>query len=242
MQTINTLLDAGIAAVRAGQNQTARTQLLQVLKLDPRHEVAWLWLSQAMPTLDQSLRCVEHLLTINPHNKQAREARDSLQIRLMLAEAGIVHQPTEPAVLRRRYLLGESLVEARFITQQQLRLALQYQAQQALLRQPMPLGAILIRLGFIKRDQLEAALAAQVETAVTQAPSLGVGRLGEYLARTGALTVAQLEQALEQQSRMHRQGNSYLLGEVIVSLGYMSRHALNDVLLNWKHEFEDAVH
>jgi Flp pilus assembly protein TadD len=44
-ESLNQMLHQGIAAARAGQREAARTILQNVVRLDPRNEIAWMWLS-----------------------------------------------------------------------------------------------------------------------------------------------------------------------------------------------------
>lgn len=240
MLSVADQLQAGIIATRSGETSTARRYFLAVLKHEPRNETAWLWLAKVMQTLDLALRCIEHLLTINPHSTPAREARDVLQLRIMLDEAGITEPQTATTPQKRRYMLGEALVEAAVITQPQLNQALQYQAQQALLRTPQPLGAILVQLRYVRTEQIEAALAAQVESTLARPMSSGVGMLGEFLVREGAITVAQLHQALARQSMLRQVSRAMLLGDVLVEMGYIQRGDLNRAVLQWHDAYEMA--
>jgi tetratricopeptide (TPR) repeat protein len=232
-------LEAGILATRAGDKEQARTHFIRALKHDPRNETAWLWLSHVMPTIEQSLRCVEHLLEINPHHAKALEARDVLRIRLLLEEAAVVQTPAPPpSTPQRRYLLGEALVEARVITQQQLDVALKEQARLAKKKKPMRLGEILLRLKFVRPEHLEAALAAQIESIPASAPGSALGQIGDYLVQRGLVTRAQLHQGLVQQAELKRRGQSLQLGEVLVRCGYLQREQLNRALLDWQQQFE----
>lgn len=66
------LLRAGIAAAKAGRTQEARQALLQVTELDERNELAWLWLSGVVESLDDRRVCLESVLAINPGNAFAQ--------------------------------------------------------------------------------------------------------------------------------------------------------------------------
>jgi hypothetical protein len=228
-------LEAGMAAVRAGQKEQARTHLLRVLSSNPRHETAWLWLSGVMPTTEQALRCVEHLLTINPQHQRALEARDVLQVQLLLQEAAS-DTDTSPSTPQRRYLLGEALVEARLLTQAQLDEALRRQAELAQRSKPMRLGELLIKLKVVTKEQLMAALTAQIESmAPVQGEAQGT-RFGEFLVAQGILTRAQLHQGLAAQADARRRGKAVPLGEVLVRCGYLERLVLHHMLLEWHHQ------
>jgi tetratricopeptide (TPR) repeat protein len=66
------LLSAGISALRSGDNIRARELLGQAIRLNPRDERAWLWLSGAVETDAERRQCLERVLTLNPHNVAAR--------------------------------------------------------------------------------------------------------------------------------------------------------------------------
>ena len=66
------LLRRGIAAVKAGNKQEAKSLLLQVVDLDERNEQAWLWLSGLVESMDDKRTCLENVLAINPANTPAQ--------------------------------------------------------------------------------------------------------------------------------------------------------------------------
>lgn len=228
-------LEAGMAAVRAGHKEQARTHLLRVLASDPRHETAWLWLSGVMPTTEQALRCIERLLTINPQHHRALEARDVLRVQLLLQEA-TSGTDTSPSMLQRRYLLGEALVEARVLTQAQLDEALRRQAELAQHNKPMRLGELLIKLKVITKEQLLAALTAQIESMAPSSGEAQAARFDDFLVAQGLLTRAQLHQGLAAQANARQRGEIMPLGEVLVRCGYLERSVLHHMLLEWHHQ------
>lgn len=239
MNLVDAELQAGIAASRSGNKDQARACFIRALKHDPGHEVAWLRLSSVMPTVEQALRCVDHLLTLNPRHPQALEMREVLRVRLLLEESAVIQTHAPPtSTPQRRYLLGEALVEARVLTQQQLETALAEQRRLAQKKKPMRLGEVLLRMKFVRPEQLEAAVAAQIETMPT-APEAGVtGQLGDYLLRRNLVTRAQLHQGLAQQAELKRQGRPMLLGDVLVKCGYIQREQLNRALVEWQQQYE----
>ena len=72
MSAVDDLLTQGIAAAKAGQRQEARRCLQAVLRDNPRHEQAWIWLSGVLDVPAQRRECLQRVLTINPDNEQAR--------------------------------------------------------------------------------------------------------------------------------------------------------------------------
>ncbi len=65
------LVERGIAAARGGQRRVAAGLLARALKLDPRDERAWLWLSEVVDDPEQRAFCLHAVLRINPHNPHA---------------------------------------------------------------------------------------------------------------------------------------------------------------------------
>ncbi len=247
MESVTSELEAGIAAARAGAKDQARACFLRVLQADPRNETAWLWLSGVMPTTEEALRCVEHLLAINPNHARAKEAQELLRVRLLVEEAAIFKDPTPPpARPPRRYLLGEVLVEAGVISPGQLEQVLQYQASLArkkkLLRKqkPLRLGEILVRYGLVRPEQLEAALGVQIESISSTAPATAVGHFGNYLVQQGLITPDQLQRGLGRQAELRQRGQEVPLGDILVQLGYLQRAQLTRALLQWQQDFELA--
>jgi tetratricopeptide (TPR) repeat protein len=51
---------------------------LELLDDDDQNEVAWLWLSRAVDDVDDQRVALENVLTLNPHNEEARQRLDEL--------------------------------------------------------------------------------------------------------------------------------------------------------------------
>jgi hypothetical protein len=70
---IDRLLDA-IDCVKEDRREEARTRLRELIHEDNDFEDAWLWMSVAVDTLDQSTICLDNVLRINPGNTAAASA------------------------------------------------------------------------------------------------------------------------------------------------------------------------
>jgi len=73
-----TQLEQAIAAIKRGDKGTAKRLLAWVLHNEPRNEEAWLWLSYAVDDTKQKRDCLERVLNLNPHNKQAQKVLEFL--------------------------------------------------------------------------------------------------------------------------------------------------------------------
>jgi tetratricopeptide (TPR) repeat protein len=73
------LVERGIAAARGGQRRVAAGLLARALRLDPRDERAWLWLSDVVDDPAQRMFCLQAVLQINPANPYARRGLAYLQ-------------------------------------------------------------------------------------------------------------------------------------------------------------------
>ncbi len=66
------LLREAITSLNSGNKEWARECLKRILKANPRHEEAWLWLSAALESPAEKRYCLEKVLSINPHNERAQ--------------------------------------------------------------------------------------------------------------------------------------------------------------------------
>ncbi|HEM62542.1 MAG TPA: hypothetical protein ENO24_09640, partial [Chloroflexi bacterium] len=78
---VSRLLRAGMDAVKRQRTREARELLYQVIDLDERNELAWLWLGEVAPGVDERIVCLENVLAINPGNQLAREGLRRLRLR-----------------------------------------------------------------------------------------------------------------------------------------------------------------
>ncbi len=68
---IQQMLQQGVEAAKAGQKPQAFQILQQVVRLDPRNETAWLWLSSVARNPRERAFCLRQLYEINPKNELA---------------------------------------------------------------------------------------------------------------------------------------------------------------------------
>lgn len=70
---IDRLLDA-IDLLKENRRQEARVLLRELIREDSNFEEAWLWMSVAVDSLDQSSVCLDNVLRVNPKNYEAAAA------------------------------------------------------------------------------------------------------------------------------------------------------------------------
>ena len=73
------LLQQALAAARLKHELTARDLFLEVLEINPRNELAWMWLTGLLDDLDDCIYACEQVLEINPNNGQIRQYLAGLQ-------------------------------------------------------------------------------------------------------------------------------------------------------------------
>lgn len=78
--SVQEVLEAGIAAAKAGETATARRMLRHVVREVPESERAWLWLSQVAATQEERRACIDRVLAINPDHAMARAGRRWLEV------------------------------------------------------------------------------------------------------------------------------------------------------------------
>ncbi len=76
---IDRLLDA-IELVKANRRREARELLRDLIEEDSDFEDAWLWMSVAVDSLDQSSICLDNVLRVNPKNSEAAGALYRIRI------------------------------------------------------------------------------------------------------------------------------------------------------------------
>ena len=69
----------GRQAARTGDQLVAYRLLIQAVRLDPGCEEGWLWLAGTCEHRDETIRCLQRVLAINPENVWARRGLDELQ-------------------------------------------------------------------------------------------------------------------------------------------------------------------
>jgi hypothetical protein len=70
---IDRLMDA-VELVKEDRREEARRLLRELIQEDNNFEDAWLWMSVAVDSLDQSSLCLDNVLRVNPGNSEAAGA------------------------------------------------------------------------------------------------------------------------------------------------------------------------
>src|SRR5512140_3489865 len=89
------ILQTAVQAARAGRKVEARDLLIELVEVDPRNEIAWMWLSGLVDSLEDRIIACENVLTINPANEKVRVRLVELQRQYKTFLAG---KSTEDAV------------------------------------------------------------------------------------------------------------------------------------------------
>lgn len=148
----------------------------------------------------------ETLVEIGVLNRNERDAVLMVQRDFASVEEAI------RAAAGTRMMLGEMLLAACRITQEQLDAALEEQKKTG-----EKLGEVLVRLGFLHQREINVALCFQSRQGKSNIPSCLA--LGELLISAGYITHDHLYDALERQK-----GSDKKLGEVLVDAGYCKPH------------------
>ena len=82
---VDRLMDA-IDLLKEDRRREAIQLLRSLIREDNNFEDAWLWMSVAVDSLDQSSICLDNVLRINPHNSEAAGALHRIRGPEMLME------------------------------------------------------------------------------------------------------------------------------------------------------------
>ncbi len=79
MDEAERLFQEGLILLRDANDMAgARRALLASLKLNPRNDMAWVWLSRVVTDADKRRECLRRALKLNPENDQARSLLSAL--------------------------------------------------------------------------------------------------------------------------------------------------------------------
>jgi tetratricopeptide (TPR) repeat protein len=78
MQPDQELLKQAVAAARAGREWTARDMFLRIVEINPKNEIAWMWLTGLLDDLDDRIHACQQILGINPNNRNTQQYLDQL--------------------------------------------------------------------------------------------------------------------------------------------------------------------
>src|SRR5512147_2548158 len=79
MASSTQVLQRAVQAARAGRKAEARDLLLELVEIEPHNEMAWMWLSGLVDSLEDRIIACENVLTINPANEKVRAYLEDLQ-------------------------------------------------------------------------------------------------------------------------------------------------------------------
>src|SRR5512138_572581 len=79
MASSTEVLQKAIQAARAGRRIEARDLLIELVEQEPQNEMAWMWLSGLVDSLEDRIVACENVLTINPANEKVRTYLAELQ-------------------------------------------------------------------------------------------------------------------------------------------------------------------
>ncbi len=226
----NTLYAQAKAAIAAKRHGDAQQILMNLLRVNPRHEEGWLALASIMEDMDKALDCLKRVLALNPNNATAREwmsfaeqekARQAAEAEMAAGPAAI--QIVEPGDEGRAVpRLGKYLLDYNFIGEDQLKAALLAQRQSAGRGGTKRLGDVLIEQGAITAERLNFAIEEQQKDGDRPVP-----RLGKYLLDYKFITDEQLKAALTAQRQAAERGESKRLGDILLEHGSLTQERLS---------------
>jgi twitching motility two-component system response regulator PilG len=73
------LLSEGIAVAKAGEKARAKDLLRELVRLDPKNEMGWLWLASVSTTVEDTVHHLNRVLEINDRNEHAKTWLKRLQ-------------------------------------------------------------------------------------------------------------------------------------------------------------------
>jgi hypothetical protein len=113
-------LEIAIAEIKAGNKSSGLYLLSDVVKAEPKNELAWLWLATCVDSIDKKKFCLNKALSINPNNQIAHKALSQLDrppepsLEEIIANPVTVPQPTTFASTKqvtRKHMIRDAVKE-----------------------------------------------------------------------------------------------------------------------------------
>lgn len=92
------LLQQAIVAARNGEEKRARKLFLDIVRIEPGNEIAWMWLSGLLESIGERITACEKVLAINPYNSRTRAYLNELERKrngLVSEKSKIISRPPE---------------------------------------------------------------------------------------------------------------------------------------------------
>ena len=99
--TAGELLRQGVDAARAGRKTDARDLLIRLVEVEPRNELAWMWLTGLVDDLEDKIIACENVLAINPANDKVKAYLDCLLQQRMPVSSPITREKSSDIQVRR---------------------------------------------------------------------------------------------------------------------------------------------
>ncbi|MBO9309358.1 MAG: PD40 domain-containing protein [Chloroflexi bacterium] len=112
---VERLLREGIAAARAGDKQTARAKLREVVALDQNNERGWFWLASVAETLEERRTCLGNVIVINPNNEKAKQMLERISFSAVsppYSQSDAAQHKERDALIRTAVIVGLGVVGA----------------------------------------------------------------------------------------------------------------------------------
>jgi hypothetical protein len=142
---------------------------------------------------------------------------------------------------RRPMRLGEYFLALGLVDEDQLALALAEQANRIARGTPIALGDLLVAQGLLTSQELVTVLMLQHLDRRRAESGVTTTALGELLVLGGIISAGQLATALSLQAQHREQGETVLLGQILVAQGALSQ-ALLDATLHAQTIARDQEH
>src|SRR5260221_8021425 len=93
MANVDSLVQDGITALKAGRKEDAKHALMKAVELDENNEQGWLWLSACVDSPEEQQICLENVLALNPNNDKARKGLAAITNKLGPSAPQAKHAP-----------------------------------------------------------------------------------------------------------------------------------------------------
>jgi hypothetical protein len=215
------LIDQARQAFARGEREKAFQLTRHALLQDSKSAPTWILMSRLVEDATQRRECLDRALAIDPECREARDAIDAMRVQELVSG---FRAPVFADQKREPLRLGQALVAAGLISEQQLLDALREQHNDRNRGKKTMLGTILLRRKVVSPLALAAVLIEQQQSRSTP------DRLGEYLLSHGMISAERLQHAIAEQALSAIYEKPIRLGELLVQRGYILQEDLDRAL------------
>lgn len=219
------------------------TTMMDVVRANPGHPRAWLYLSLCSDTPAQRRECLEHALRLDPLDPAIHAAMNNVKEQdaaAMRARLSGCRPLAAPSVRSPKHI--GAYFQAYGVHEEYIQQALRIQRAAPISSRRPLLGEILVAQGWLAPERAAQLLTHQTQLRIEAGTFERPVMLGEFLVRKGYITINNLHTAVLAQLRAIQAGGYRRLGEVLLEEQQITEEQLKQALHQQEEEYKSLLY